>query len=308
MHGQGYWRGKKIMITGASGFIGSHLCRYLLDRDAQVHGISRRQRDGGGVNWWRGDLSKIEDIRRIMGEVRPEHVFHLAGFVSGSRALDSVLPILRDGLVSTVNVLVAATEAGCEGVLLAGSVEEPEALPAVPCSPYAAAKWAGGGYARMFRELYDTPAVNARIYMVYGPGQIDLKKLVPYVTLSLLRKERPLISSGERPVDWVYVSDVVRGLAATSRAGSHEGVDIGTGRLVTVRQVVEIIYSIVGADHEPIFGTLPDRSMERVQAADSERTMRLTGWRPTVGLEDGLRDTVDWYRRGHEEGRFPPGG
>jgi UDP-glucose 4-epimerase len=167
----------------------------------------------------------------------------------------------------------------------------------VPCSPYAAAKWAANGYARMFHALYDTPVVVARLFMVYGPGQRDLRKLIPYVTLSLLRGEPPKLSSGRRPVDWIYVNDVVIGLLNLGNAPGVDGavVDLGFGELVTTREVVEILRDIIGGP-QPEFGALPERPMERVKTADVDATYRMIGWKPAVSLREGLKKTVEWYQ------------
>jgi hypothetical protein len=118
--------------------------------------------------------------------------------------------------VAAANVLVAATEGGVRRLLLAGSLEEPdphESWP-VPASPYAAAKLGAGAVARMCHALYGTPVVWLRLFMVYGPAQPDVRKLIPHVTLSLLRGEAPRLSNGKRLVDWIYVDDVVRRSAA----------------------------------------------------------------------------------------------
>ena len=106
------------------------------------------------------------------------------------------------------------------------------------------------------------------------------------------------MSSGVRPVDWVYVDDVVDALIAASRRADLGGetLDVGSGRLVTVRALAEELAGIVGTDLRPVFGARPDRPNEVVRAADVERTKRVLGWEPRVSLVDGLRRTVEWYR------------
>jgi len=304
--------GRRVLVTGASGFIGGHLCKALLGCGAEVHGVSRKPRSGEGkdITWWQGDLSEIEATRRIVSEIRPDYIFHLAGYVSGNRELSAVVPAFRDGLSATVNLLISAAEAKPKRIVLAGSMEEPpeDQRPAVPCSPYAAAKWAGGGYGRMFNALYGTPVTNARIFMVYGEGQRDVRKLVPYVILSLLRGENPKLGGGRRSVDWIHVSDVVDGLMATALAPGVEGlsVDIGTGTLSTVRSVVERLFELVGSDLEPTFGTLEDRPLEVERVADIQRSRALLGWGARISLDEGLERTVNWYRERYREGLYQP--
>ena len=123
-----------------------------------------------------------------------------------------------------MNLLVAATRAGCRRVVLAGSMEEPDlAAGEAPGSPYAAAKAAQSLYARFFRALYGAPVVTARIFMVYGPGQRDLSKVVPYAILRGLEGQPAELASGARPVDWIHVDDVARGLVALAEAPGIEG-------------------------------------------------------------------------------------
>lgn len=293
---------KKILITGASGFIGSCLCKNLLSMGAEVHGVSRTLQPKGSKNlyWWQGDLADITTVRELVTKIKPGYIFHLASCVSGSRDLGLVLPTLHSNLISTVNVLTACTEAGCSRIILIGSLEEPDSGSAevIPSSPYAAGKWCSSAYARMFYALYQTPVVNVRLFMVYGPGQKDLLKLIPYVTLSLLRNNAPKISSGKRQVDWIYVDDVVEGLLLIMQSPGIEGntVDIGSGVLVPVRTVVEKISKIVNAKVYPLFGAISERQMEQNRVAQIKNTHKIIGWKPTTPLEKGLENTVNWYK------------
>ena len=296
------YNGKKILVTGASGFIGHLLCRHLSEQDAEIHATSRQihARSEVNIKWWRADLADEDTVESLFATVKPDIVFNLASEVTGGRELAKITPTFRGNLMSAVNVLIAATRHECQRVVMAGSLEEPDRddPSPVPCSPYAAAKWAANGYARMFHALYATPVVVARLFMVYGPGQQDLLKLVPYVTLSLLRGEPPKLSSGLRPVDWVYVSDVVGGLLKLGNATGVDGVtvDLGSGELVTTREVVETLRDIIGGSVHPEFGALPDRPMERVKTADVDTAYRMIGWKPAVSLREGLNKTAEWYR------------
>ena len=293
--------GQKVLVSGASGFIGAHLCRRLLKDGVEVHGISRSDRSRGenGVFWWRGDLADAETVREILSALRPDLIFHLASHVAGARDRQLVGPTFRSNLLSTVNLLDIASEVGCRRILLAGSLEEPEPgdSQAIPCSPYAAAKWAGSAYARMFHALYQLPVVICRLFMVYGPGQQDLRKLVPYVVLSLLRGEAPQLMNGRREIDWIYVEDVVEGFIAAAAAEGIEGktVDLGSGSLVPVRTVVEKLVCLINPGIEPRFGALTDRPLEQVRVADVANSLDLIGRKPTVSLEEGLKRTADWY-------------
>jgi nucleoside-diphosphate-sugar epimerase len=208
-------------------------------------------------------------------------------------------------------MLTAAVESGCERILLTGSQDEPDpgeasATDFVPPSPYAAAKLAGSAYARMFHALYDCPVSVARIFMGYGPGQRDVAKLIPYVILALLRGEAPRIGTGSRPMDWIYVDDVVDGLLLASKAPSAVGrtVHLGTGSLHTARQAVESIVRLMQSPIAPEFGAVPDRRSEKARHANVEETRATLGWQPAVGLDDGLERTIAWYREQFERGKL----
>jgi UDP-glucose 4-epimerase len=295
--------GQKILITGASGFIGSHLCRRLYNAGIEFHAVSRFKRSwqGSKMKWWQGDLSDSAIARDVMQVIKPDVIFHLASQVMGARSLENVLPTFRSNLLSTVNIMGAASEIGCRRIVLTNSLEEPDPgdPAAVPSSPYAAAKWASSGYARMFHALYQLPVVILRLFMVYGPAQQDPGKLIPYTTRCLLRGEAPRLTSGERNVDWIYVDDVVDGIIAAAQASNVEGktIDIGSGELVSIRNVVEQLVGLINPTIEPIFGALAERPLEQVRKANVAVALAEMGWKPKTSLTEGLENTVNWFRK-----------
>jgi nucleoside-diphosphate-sugar epimerase len=219
--------------------------------------------------------------------------------VTGGRGIELVQPTLRDNLIAGVNVLTAAQERGCSRVVMAGSMEEPTSDNVVPSSPYAVSKWAASGYARMFHALYGLPALVLRVFMVYGPGQADTTKLVPYVIRSLMRGEPPRLTSGRRPIDWIYVDDVVDAflLAAVAQDAEGKMTDIGSGQAVTVREIVERLVQTVNPAVDPIFGDIPDRPLETAEVADPRGAKDVLGGRQKTTLDQGLRLTVEWFAR-----------
>ncbi len=294
--------GQRILVTGASGFIGPHLCRALDATAAEVHAVSRRaiSISDKRFRWWQCDLSDMTAVRNLVDTIRPDLIFHLAAHNFGGRGLELVLPTLHSNIITTVNLLTAVTEIGCSRIIIAGTMEEPISSnpDVIPSSPYAAGKWASSAYARMFNRLYQTPVVIARIFMTYGPGEPNVNKIVPYVINSLLCGEPPKVSSGMREVDWIYVDDVVNGLIATAEAPDIEGhtVDLGSGILVSIRRVIETLCDITGSDVQPLFGSIPDRPMDQVLIANVETTCSKIGWKPEISLEQGLTNTVKWHR------------
>lgn len=293
--------GKKVFITGASGFLGSHLCDRLSKNGVEVHAVSRAERtdERGSVQWWRGNMEDLEVVQHLFDTIKPDIVFHLSGHVTGAAGLELVLPTFHSLLVSTVNILTVAASRGCDRLIAIASLEEPEPgqNEVTPISPYAAAKWAGGAYGRMFHQLYQTPVVQVRPFMTYGPKQNE-HKIIPSVTLSLLQGKAPKLGSGQREVDWIYIDDVIDGMLAAAQVPNVEGFtfDLGSGNLVSIRSVVQQLTYLVNPQIQPLFGALPDRPVEKVRVANTTFTFEKLGWKPAISLESGLENTVNWYK------------
>ncbi|MGC3976637.1 MAG: NAD(P)-dependent oxidoreductase [Nitrospira sp.] len=294
------WRGQRVLVTGGTGFLASHLCLRLLEAGADVHATSRHAQVSGAKSphWWKTDLSSAEEVRSILAAIQPSVVYHLAGSVGARPDLSFVLPTFESLLATTIHILVGATEFGCKRIVLSGSLTEPgpSSLHAAPSSPYAAAKWAAGAYGRMFHALYRAPVVIAVPFMTFGPRQ-NPAKLVPSVILNLLRGEVPKLSSGLWEADWIYVGDVIQGFLDAGIVPDIEGatLELGSGTKLTTREMIEKIAILMETSIKPIFGAIPDRPSEPIRIADTLETRRVLGWAPTTSLAEGLQQTIQWY-------------
>ena len=297
--------GKRVLITGASGFLGQHVVNQLAALGCHVTCVSRNPHsdDRSNVEWLESDLTNRACATWAVREAEPSVIFHLAGESKGDQKIENVMDCFKNDLEATVNCLLAAYElGGCSRFVMTGSLEEPifpedrdDADP-IPLSPYAAAKFASGFYGRMFNRIYNLPVVVLRPFMTYGPGQ-KKHKVVPYTILSLLRGEPPQLSSGDRLIDWIYVADVVDAFVLAGVAPNAAGrtFELGSQEAVPLRAVVEKIYSLVGGPR-PVFGVMQDRGVKRV-ANSYEAFLVLNNWEPQTRLDDGLRETVEWYRQ-----------
>lgn len=296
----------RILLFGGTGFIGAHLAWRLARLGAEVVSASRSANqmllDNGTKEprTERCDASDMASVTQLMEKVRPNLVYQLASDSQGGQALALVPNSIRNDVMTSVNVLMAAAETGTRTVL-AGSFEEPigEAGSAVPNSPYAAAKWVGAGYARMFARLHGLPVSVLRVMMTYGPGQKDYK-VIPYVIRKLATGKPAMLSSGARRLDWVFVDDVVDAFA---RAGAApypgvQSIPIGSGRTRTLREVLETVGTMMGRSELLRFGAGDTREMEREEAADTAPAAALLEWRAKTGLDEGLRATIAAYRDG----------
>lgn len=293
--------GRRVLVTGARGFLGSQLVARLTSAGAHVHGVSRLDPPGSGtVSWQQVDLCDPEASAQMIESVQPEFVFHLAGLTSAARDIDLVLPMLQSNLQATVNVLCALARTVPERVVLAGSLEEPgpQDPKTVPSSPYAVAKWASSGYARLFHDLWDLPVTSLRLAMIYGPGQRELHKLIPYVIGCLLDGSAPELTSGIRKIDWIYIDDVVEAFLAAAVASDAPGAafDIGSGSTVAIGEIARLLTQMVAPGAEVRFGARPDRPGDTDWVAEIAAARRVLGWEPSVDLLSGLGRTVDWYR------------
>lgn len=294
-------RGDRVLVTGASGFLGSRLCQRLIQCGMEAHAVSRTLKSAPSENprWWRMDLEDYAATKNLFESVKPHVVVHLSGQATGDPDIRHVLPTFRSQLLTTVHVLTISAEVGCRRVILTGSLTEPQAghVDSPPNSPYAASKWASSAFGRMFQRLYQTPVVIVRPFMVYGPKQ-NPKKVIPYSIRSLMRGAQPKLTSGKWRADWIYVDDVIDGFIAAVVVPGIEGstIDLGTGQLVSVEAMIRQIVEIMGVPIEPQFGALPNRLCEEVRVADLEHTRRVLGWEPKISIYEGIKRTVEWHQ------------
>jgi UDP-glucose 4-epimerase len=287
-------------VTGASGLIGRQVEGLLRGR-VELFCVSRVEQSGDEeCTWLTADLAEPGTARRLVEQVEPLVVIHLAGAVRGDRSLDAVLPTLGANLVASVELLEAASRAGVTRVVASGSLlEEPSSgdPSAVPPSPYGASRWASTMYARLFHTLFGTPVAILRPSYAYGPGQ-EATKLLPHVISTALRGEQPQLASGERRVDFVYAEDVGRAYVSAATAPGIEGetIDIGCGVLTSVKEVVDAVVDLMGPGApRPVYGAFGDRPFEQEIRVDTERAARLLGWTATTSLDEGLTRTLAWY-------------
>jgi UDP-glucose 4-epimerase len=285
--------GKKVLITGAGGFIGRKLASQLVQKGAEVHGTSRNERNGDPlpITWWQGSFEDIDRARAILNDVKPNIIFHLSGMATAINSVEYILPTYHSLVTSTVNTLSLAADMGCERILVVGSTNEPSGQD--PNSPYSAAKWASSMYAGLFHRLYKMPIVIARASVGYGPGQAPTK-LIPYVISQVINGESPKLSSGSWKTDWIYIDDMIEGImrCATERGIEGLTLDIGTGQVTSVREIVEKIIALLEPSIKPEFGAVPDRFTEHTPVANTEYTWDKIRWRASVNIDHGLRRTV----------------
>ena len=290
----------RVLVTGATGFVGAHLVRRLAAEGARVSALHvedsatlrRHPVLGGvaGIDWHPVDLRTYGAVANAIRSIRPDAVFHLAA----AGVNDPFLPpdaAIRTNLYGTLHLLRAV--GGRATVVVTRTPGERDAL-----NVYAASKASAWQFCRMYRRTQGWPIPGAMLFQVYGPGQ-PLKALVPSAIAAALGDRDFPMTHGAQQRDWVYVGDVVDAIVrlALEPDAGDETIEIGTGQTHTVREVVDSIYQMVSGSGKPLTGVLPARPGEVLrQVADVSRAKALIGWQARVSLEDGLRETITWMR------------
>lgn len=308
-------------VTGGAGFIGSHLVEELLRRGHSVRiadDFSTGKRTNidaavsaagvGGVEVVEGDLADLE-VARLAAD-GADFVLHQAAIPSVPRSVKDPISSNRANIDGTLNVLVAARDAGVKRVVFAGSSSEygdtptlpkREDMPPDPLSPYALQKLVGEQYLKQFTRLYGLETVSIRYFNVFGPRQDPGSPYSGVISLFikwLLEGTRPTIhGDGEQTRDFTYVANVVDGVlrAAEAQSVSGESINVATAGRISLNELLRELQVIIGTSLEPVYGPPRDGDVRDSQAS-IVKAEQLLGYRPTVPFEEGLRRTVAWFR------------
>lgn len=304
----------RCLVTGATGHIGSHLVRSLLENDAQVAVLLRPTSDA-----WRiedvlprlqtitGDVSSICEADRLIHGFAPEVVFHLAWY-GVSKHLHNHASQLSQNVSGSIELLRIACESGCRRWIGLGSQAEygiydrilTENLPARPVTYYGRAKLYVCLLAQRLCEDWKIDFVWPRLTASYGPMD-NSDHLIPSVILSLLRGERKALTTGEQRWDYIYVEDVVNAIYKLAVAPGANGVfNLGSGTAHAIRTIVERVRDLIDPSLPLGFGEVPHNA-EKIRSLqiDNSRLRQATDWSPQVSLDEGLRRTVEWYSKNY---------
>ncbi len=303
------------LVTGGAGFIGSHLTEELVRRgehvrvaDSLITGHRKNLAHVPGVELLEGDLADRSFATRAVQGI--DYVLHQAAIPSVPRSVKDPIESNRANIDATLNVLVAAKDAGVKRVVYAGSssaygntltLPKHEDMPTSPLSPYALQKLVGEQYMQMFTALYGLETVTIRYFNVFGPRQdpsSTYSGVISQFAKTLLEGKAPTIyGDGEQTRDFTYVANVVDGVlrAVTAPDASGQVINVATGTRISLNELFATMRDLIGAKVSVTYG--PPRAGDvKDSLADITRARTLLGYEPKVSFQEGLRQTVDWYR------------
>jgi nucleoside-diphosphate-sugar epimerase len=303
----------RYVVTGGAGFIGSHLVAALLRQGESVRvaddfSTGLRENVPAGVEVIEGDLADARVAERAVAGC--EFVLHQAAIPSVPRSVKDPVASNRANIDATLQVLVAARDAGVRRLVYAGSssaygdtpvLPKREDMVPSPKSPYALQKLVGEQYCRLFTDLYGLETVTTRYFNVYGPRQQPGSPYSGVISLFIeaaVEGRQPTVhGDGRQTRDFTFVEDVARAVIAcsTTPGVSGEVMNLAPGGRVSLLDLLDALGAIVEHPVVPVFAP-PREGDVRDSQADPAKAIRLIGFRPTVDLREGLERTLNWYR------------
>ena len=294
---------KRVLVTGASGFVGRNSLLPLLERGFEVHAVRLHPDDASrNVRWHKADLLDLSAASRLLKEVRPSHLLHFAWNVKGSDYWTSAENL--DWVQAGLCLLRVFAENGGERAVLAGTCAEydwkhghcfEEDTPARPSTLYGTCKNSLREILAHFSTQAGFSSAWGRIFFLYGPHEAE-SRLVPYVINHLLLKRPVQCSHGRQVRDFMHVQDAGEAFAALLACDVEGSVNIASGRSIAVKELVLTLARRFGLEELVELGARPLAESEpMLLAADVRRLNREVGWTPGIPLEEGLQRTIEWW-------------
>jgi nucleoside-diphosphate-sugar epimerase len=296
---------KRVLLTGAGGFIGSHCIEPLVARGYEVHAVSRVPRTGDvrGATWHVADLLAPGAAAALVDAVKPTHLLHLAWYVVPGKLITA--PENFDWVTASLQLVRRFAEAGGQRAAVCGSGYEydwnhgycTEGLtPCVPDTVYGACKHALHEMLRTSAAQQKLSLAWPRVFFLYGPAEHP-QRLVSSVIRSLLAGEPAKASHGRQIRDYLHVQDVADGLVAVLDADVQGPINVSSGQATTLREIVLTIGRLTGHPELIQLGALPARANDVPLVVGANARATAMGWSPRHDLESGLRHTIEWWRK-----------
>ena len=295
----------RVLVTGASGCIGRVAIAKLVADGWDVHAASRSEATGThGVTWHRCDLLDPVVPRTVVSSIAPTHLLHLAWYIGPCRWASA--PENLAWVRASLALVESAAQAGCQRIVGAGSCLEYDwsfgycseaRTPLAPHTLYGACKLAVGNVLGAYARSRGLSSAWGRIFFLYGPYEHP-DRLVSSVIRSLLAGEEARVSHGRQLRDYLYVADVADALITLLRHDVQGAVNIGGGQPIALKELVLTAARLIGREDLVRLGAIPAAATDTpLVVADVTRLSEDVGWTPRTTLTDGLRETIEWWRR-----------
>lgn len=297
---------KRVLVTGATGFIGSHCLEPLLRRGYEVHAVSTKVgvKAESPIIWHQADLLGDASYEPLLNAVKPTHLLHLAWYVVPGKLIASELNF--DWVHSSMELLRQFHRLGGRRVVMSGSSYEYDwnygychesRTPVVPNTIYGACKHALGVMMREYCRVNGLSQAWPRVFFLYGPNEHP-DRLVSSVIRSVLQGQEARCSHGRQIRDYLHVQDVAEAMVSVLDSGVEGPVNIGSGTAVTLREMILTIGRVLGREDLLKLGAIPSRANDApLVVADVERLFNEVKWQPRFSMEEGLQHTIAWWRQ-----------
>ncbi|MFM6322818.1 MAG: NAD-dependent epimerase/dehydratase family protein [Microcystis panniformis] len=299
----------KVLITGASGFVGSHVARLLVAEGCEVYALVRESSNRWRIQdilpsmyLWQSNLVAFENVNACLQEIKPELCIHLAWYAVPGKYLNS--PENLDSIQASINLLSQLAELGCKRFVGIGTCFEydlslgylSESSLTKPITLYAATKVALSTILQQFAQITEMGVAWIRLFYQYGPME-DERRLVPGIISSLLRDEVVKTTKGEQIRDFLHIEDVASAIWAVAKSNVSGVVNVGSGQPVTVGQIALELGNLLGKPDLIHLGALPYRPNDPMFiCANNELLRKKTDWTQKYNLTTGLNNTIEWYK------------
>ncbi|PUU88931.1 NAD(P)-dependent oxidoreductase [Halanaerobium sp.] len=311
-------KNKKFLVTGGTGFIGSHLVNRLLTMGEEVHVIAHSEN-----NFWRLenidkinmeiiDIKDLDKLNKFISKLSPDIIVHLAAYVNAERDLNGIDMAIDNNFNGTLNLLKSLNNIDYDLFINTGTCEEygdggapfQENQREHPVSPYSLSKTCSTYLCELFSKIYDKPIITVRPFLTYGPKQTS-QMLIPELIRKGINGEKMKLTAGEQSRDFIYIDDLIDAFIILinnyNEFDDYEIINIGTGRQILIKDIVKLIGEFLPKSEFEL-GALSYRKGETMEFYSDNSLIKKLGWKDNTSIKNGLEETIDWWNRFNKRG------
>lgn len=300
------WKNKRVLITGATGFVGSHLYKRLLGLGANVYGVSRSKEDD---NIYKLNVANFSELNELIGKKKIEICFHLAGEALVENGQKDPYGTFKVNMEGALNILEISRKNNLKRVIIASTahVYGKNTVPYIeeytpkPSRPYETSKACTDLISQSYADTFNLPVLIARFVNIYGPGDTNYSRLIPKTIKSILNDKNPAMWGGGAKRQYLYIDDAVDAYINLAKLdekmiGRNRIYNFGSGDPISVRDLIKKIIDLSGKDLN--IEKLAEERLDEIssQYVSAKKASRDLGWNPKYSLDSGILKTISWYR------------